>query len=308
MNNYLVFARNSLELHLFFARIMKEHSFFLQLGFTPRDIKFTDKADEFRKAFDKLLCDVVLLSDGLVRKSVLKSGEVITSFTLEAEEASEYYTGVDILTDITKEESKLSGACNNAIDRTLVDKVSRINRKTMTLVSELIEFKAKILENVRCCKMFTLNYPLLIDHIMREAKFYLDMIKKLQSGRFVDMHRYALEQEAFWNRIMAEHAMFIRGLLDPTEEELFNTADAFGDEFDQLMKTALSAMDKTTPFCEITLDSLRATENIRDFKSQATEGLLNCNIKSIILPLLGDHTLREANHFLRLLNKFKDKC
>ena len=114
MNRYLVFARESLELHLFFARIMKEHSFFLQLGFTPRDVKFTDKADEFRMAFDKLLCDVVLLSDGLVRKSVLKSGEVITPFTLEAEKASGYYTGVDIPTDITKAESKLSGEIGRA--------------------------------------------------------------------------------------------------------------------------------------------------------------------------------------------------
>lgn len=281
---------------------MKEHSFFLQLGFTPRDVKFTDKADEFRMAFDKLLCDVVLLSDGLVRKSVLKSGEVITPFTLEAEKASGYYTGVDIPTDITKAESKLSGARNNAIDRTLVDKVSIINRRAITLVSELIEFKAKILENVKCCKMFTLNYPLLIDHIMREAKLYLDMIKTLQSGRFVDMNRCPLEQEAFWNRIMAEHAMFIRGLLDPTEKELFNLADCFANEFEQLWKDALSAMDKTLPHSEITLDSQQATEDIRDFKAQATEGLLDCTIESIILPLLGDHTLREANHFLRILN------
>lgn len=307
MNNYLVYTRKSLELHLFFSRIMKEHSFFLQLGFTPKDAKYAEKADEFRKAFDKLLCDVVLLSDGVVSNSVLKSGEIITPFTLKAEEASEFYTGVDIATDITKSESKLSGAHTNTISRSLLDKVSKINKRAISLVCELIEFKSKILENVRCCKMFTLNYPLLIDHIMREAKLYLDMIRKLQSGRFVDMNRYALEQEAFWNRIMGEHAMFIRGLLDPTEEELFNIADAFGDEFKQLTKAALSAMDKTTPFCEITLDSLRATEDIRDFKCQATEGLLDCKIKSIILPLLGDHTLREANHFLRLLQSFENQ-
>jgi len=307
LNNYLVYTRKSLELHLFFARIMKEHSFFLQLGFTPKDAKYAEKADEFRKAFDKLLCDVVLLSDGVVSNSVLKSGEIITPFTLKAEEASEFYTGVDIATDITKSESKLSGAHTNTISRSLLDKVSKINKRAISLVCELIEFKSKILENVRCCKMFTLNYPLLIDHIMREAKLYLDMIRKLQSGRFVDMNRYALEQEAFWNRIMGEHAMFIRGLLDPTEEELFNIADAFGDEFKQLTKAALSAMDKTTPFCEITLDSLRATEDIRDFKCQATEGLLDCKIKSIILPLLGDHTLREANHFLRLLQSFENQ-
>jgi hypothetical protein len=130
------------------------------------------------------------------------------------------------------------------------------------------------------------------------------MVIKLQKRGFIDIEREALEQEAFWNRIMAEHAKFIRGLLDPTEEVLINTANAFANEFDELTLDAKAAMDKTIPFSEVTEDSLRATKAIRDFKAQGTEGLLDCNILSIIIPLLGDHTLREANHYLRLLKKF----
>ena len=105
---------------------------------------------------------------------------------------------------------------------------------------------------------------------------------------------------------MAEHSKFIRGFLDPTEEELFHIANAFGHEFDQLTREAIEAMNSTIPFEEVTENSLRATKAIRNFKTQATEGLLNCNIRSIIIPLLGDHTLREANHFLRLLRMFNN--
>lgn len=32
---------SSLELHLFFARIMKEHSIFLEAGFTPKNSKLS---------------------------------------------------------------------------------------------------------------------------------------------------------------------------------------------------------------------------------------------------------------------------
>ncbi|NLC19308.1 MAG: DUF2935 domain-containing protein, partial [Clostridiales bacterium] len=60
------FARQSLELHLFFARIMKEHSFFLQLGFMPRDSQYSQRADAFRREFDKLLFDVVMEANGVV--------------------------------------------------------------------------------------------------------------------------------------------------------------------------------------------------------------------------------------------------
>lgn len=304
MYDNIEYVRQSLELHLFFARIMKEHSFFLQLGFTPRDINFTRRADEFRMAFDRLLWDVVVLSDGVVSRNSLESGEVITPYTLEAERASEFFRGVDIPTRITKAESDLTAARRDSAGSSLVDNVSRINNRAIRLISELIEFKAAILENVLECRMFTLNYPLLIDHTMREARLYLELVERLQRRGFINLQRDALEQEAFWNRIMAEHAKFIRGLLDPTEEDLFNTADNFGNIFDRLTKEALAAMDRSISFNRVTNESLRATRAIRDFKAQATEGLLDCDIRSIIIPLLGDHTLREANHFLRLLRMF----
>lgn len=35
----------SLELHLYFSRIMKEHSFFLKAGFTPKDSQLADIAE-----------------------------------------------------------------------------------------------------------------------------------------------------------------------------------------------------------------------------------------------------------------------
>jgi hypothetical protein len=152
--------------------------------------------------------------------------------------------------------------------------------------------------------MFTVNYPLLIDHIMREARLYLQMVQRLQSRENIDMKKEALEQELFWNRIMAEHSKFIRGLLDPIEDDLINTANNFGKEFDELTAEAKAAMDKTTPPEKVTEDSLKATKAIKEFKTQGTKGILDCKVKSIIIPLLGDHTIREASHFLRLLNMY----
>ena len=49
--------------------------------------------------------------------------------------------------------------------------------------------------------------------------------------------------------------------------------------------------------------SLRETLQFRDFKAAGAKGILNCEVQSIILPLLADHVLREANHYIRLLSK-----
>lgn len=300
------FVRKSLELHLFFARIMKEHSFFLQLGFTPRDNMYTQKANMFRREFDNLLSEVILLSDGVVSNEVLNSGEVVTPYTMDAEKASSFYTGVNIPLELTMQEYELTRNYNKVARPYLEDRVYNVNSKAIVLISKLIQFKSEILSNVLTCKMFTVNYPLLIDHIMREAKLYLHMVQRLNNREVINLENEALEQEAFWNRIMAEHSKFIRGLLDPTEEELFKVANNFGNEFDKLTAESLAAMNRTIPLNKVTKDSLQATQAIRDFKAQGTEGLLDCKIKSVIIPLLGDHTLREANHFLRLLSSYEN--
>lgn len=298
------YVRQSLELHLFFARIMKEHSFFLELGFTPKDSQFTEKADTFRLEFDKFLRDVIYLSNGLVRDEVLKSGEIITEYTLNAEKASAYYTGIKIATDLTIAEQNLISGDFSRVNANHEQQVHSLNERGIQLVNSLIEFKTLILNNELSCKMFTVNYPLLIDHILREAKLYVMLLQRLQDREVLNIEVEALEQEAFWNRIMAEHSKFIRGLLDPTEENLFNIANNFGNQFDELTKKSLQAMDKTISLAQITNESLEETMKIRDFKAQGTQGLLDCKIKSIIIPLLADHTLREANHFLRLLNTY----
>lgn len=298
------FVRHSLDLHLFFARIMKEHSFFLEIGFTPKDSNYMQKADEFRKGFDKLLENVVSISSGIASENVLQSGEVVTPYTIKAEMVTSYFTGVNIPVDLTQLEVELISMDPRDVTKNLEERVFIINQNAINLITSLIQFKNNILRNVLSCKMFTVNYPLLIDHIMREAQLYLQMVNRLQSGEVVSMEREALEQELFWNTIMAEHAKFIRGLLDPTEEDLIEKANNFGNEFDQLANESMAAMNMTIPISKLSEDSLNATEAIRDFKAQGTQGLIECKIRSIIIPLLADHTLREANHFARLLKGY----
>ena len=305
MLSSMEFIKKSLGLHLFFARIMKEHSFFLEVGFTPRDAGYTRQADAFRREFDGILADAITLSDGVVNPEVLKSGEVVTPYTLNAETVTSRLTGVQIPTQLTQAELELAGDSMTSVDPWLEERVLALNRRAINATAALIEFKKRILTNVLNCEMFTVNYPLLILHIIREAELYLGQLQRLQNREDINLDRDALEQEFFWNRQMAEHAKFIRGLLDPTENDLFEAADGFGDEFDRLTAEARAAIDAGTPTNRITEESLKATENLRNFKEQGTKGILDCKVRSIIIPLLADHVLREANHYLRLLRMFE---
>lgn len=291
-DNYIV---KSLELHLFFGRIMKEHALFLRAGFTPADVSFSNKAEFFKREFEKVLSAAVTLGGGIVSREVLRSGELVTEFTALAEKQTEAFTGIAINKEITARELRLSDSGRDKIRSEMSWRVRRLNQRVLELLDGLISFKERILKDVLACEMFTMNYPLLIEHILREAKLYRQYVEILErEGRLSDggMH----DIECFWNRIMMEHAMFIRGLLDPSESELIDTADGFAEDYSKLLESCQLAHNQTLP-----TSSLNETIKFRDFKMAGTQGITGCGIRSVILPLLADHVLREANHYIRLL-------
>ncbi|MGI6403412.1 MAG: DUF2935 domain-containing protein [Oscillospiraceae bacterium] len=289
----------SLELHLFFGRIMKEHALFLRAGFTPRDAESSRLASQFQTQFEGQLQNAVALSDGVIRSRVLHSGELFTDYTLGAEQKTQNFTAIPINQGITVMETRLHSGENPAITPELLRNVRSLNAAILPLLDSFIQFKTTLLNNVLSCNMFTMNYPLLIDHILREAKMYRSHLVALESGNTLDETIQSME--LFWDQIMLEHALFIRGLLDPSEGDLVNTANDFALEYGELLQKAQGATDMM--LASITGETLALTTRYRDFKAAGTAGIAECKIRSIILPLLGDHVLREANHYLRLLGE-----
>lgn len=293
-NRYVI---RSVELHLFFGRIMKEHALFLRAGFTPADPNFSEKAEFYLKEFEAVLSEAVGLAGGIVGKEVLDSGEAVTQFTALAERQTERFTGIPIDKEITARTLRLKPRdrqCGGSLTQHQ-GAVRRLNRKALKLLDGLIGFKETILKCVQQGEMFTMNYPLLIEHILREAKLYRKYVETLE--REGDLPENTMkETECFWNQIMMEHAQFIRGLLDPCETELMEAADDFAKEYCRLLDASRNAHCKT-----LTSESLAQTVKFRDFKAAGTQGIQQCKIRSVILPLLADHVLREANHYIRLL-------
>lgn len=323
-------VRLSLETHLFFARIMKEHSFFLEAGFPGKNGDYIRRADYFKNGFEGVLARAVELVDGFVGDAVLSSGELFTQYTLKAEEQSAFLTGIGLNTRITRAQQNMWGggsaqtcgerngsrerscgarngcegrSCSarqaGSLSGSIARQVERLNQQALRLVDGLILFKEEILAEVKACRLFTANYPLLIEHILREAKLYRCWIRKFL-GVESEECRCLPSVEVFWNQIMMEHALFIRGLLDPSEEKLIFMADSFALDYRRLLE---EAKRKENAAMELTARTRAKTMEYRDFKAAGAKGLTECKITSIILPLLADHVLREANHYLRLLQE-----
>lgn len=271
----------------------------MAVAFLPKDNTFVQEAMAFNQYFNSLLTKATSLASGVLSVR----NDAVTQFTLEAERATSFVTGVAIDTNLTSYELTLASQPRHYMDTSLINSVNTLNNEAIQATQALINFKTKVINGVLSCRMYTFNYPLLLDHIRREAYFFVDLLSKLQNRINPNAVEEAIRQQIFWNQIMSEHAKFIHGYLDPTEEELIEIAHNFGNEFEELNQRAIQMSVNPQQLPIITSETIELTKGIQGFKTQGTEGLLNCKIKALVAPLLGDHTIREANHYLNLLQE-----
>lgn len=297
------YVTHSIRTNLFFLRIIKEHLLFTIAAFTQRDKGMIPQITESVDKLEDLLKETIRLANGVIAPQAIMMGDIITPYTLQAEMATQYLTGIRINTDITRMEEALMNNTVSAQNPMLVRSVNMLNQRIIVTLKSVIQAKKAILNNVLSCKMFTSIYPLMLDHVIREAEHYMEHLTTLQSNKnLMETPRDAVDIKVFWDNIMGEHAKFIRGLLDPSEETLIKQADGFADIFTDLTSDAKQVQAQQVysqiEFAHMIQRNMEAVTDIRKFKEEGTKGILDCSIKSIILPLLSDHVLRETNHFL----------
>ncbi len=178
-------------------------------------------------------------------------------------------------------------------------------------VKALIAFKRGLLKMILQCQIRTAILPLFLDHITREAIHFLEIL--VNPPKPVNSIRQILERAVFWLRIMKEHIEFIIHLLDPSERQLIEQAEAFLEVFRRLLETArdLESMSEADPrffnaAVRFIFEVNDRTNELRDFKALAHELVVLCRVLSIIPdPVVTDHVRREADKFLKELEAFK---
>lgn len=252
------FVAQSLNEIQFWSRIMKEHSFFLGLGFRAEDTQLINEAKQFQAIFEDI-------------------------------ERRSYNFNIDTDPYIIKE----------------------FNNEVRNAVTNIWAFKRMVLGLILQCKLpGQTNFPLLVDHISREANYFRNRLEELNSGKLQPLPDAIIDENVFFLKIMADHAKFIGHLLDPSERKLVEQARDFSNDFDKLVfqATDLSYMrpqSQTVPLLSQFVDENRVSvQSLRDFKKTARDLIDECKIKSIIHPLLADHVFREAERFLFILDMF----
>jgi hypothetical protein len=195
-----------------------------------------------------------------------------------------------------------------------VQTVRQFNEESIQFVYAFRNFKRNVLLLVINCKILTFNFPLLVDHVAREAEYFMRNLQKFNQGILDPVQDAIISENVFWLKIMMEHSRFIASLLDQSERNLVHTALKFGDDFEVLLNQArdvesmLYRKQPTYPIIgKMNKDSENATVELRNFKKTGLELIRTCQIRQVINPLLADHVLREAEHFLLMIKALENR-
>jgi hypothetical protein len=185
-------------------------------------------------------------------------------------------------------------------------------------VRDLIAFKEGILRMMIQCQLRPNLYPLLINHVTREAIHFLAILEQAcenQSGEAHELH-VLLDRVVFWMRIMKEHIEFMIHLLDPSERLLIRQAKETLETFVGLYQTAMdleSMAQQARPqffntAARFVDEAIARTAVLRDFKAEAYELLVMCRLLSAITsPLLVDHIRREADRAILEMREIREQ-
>ncbi|MGG3449855.1 DUF2935 domain-containing protein [Domibacillus aminovorans] len=118
----------------------------------------------------------------------------------------------------------------------------------------------------------------------------------------------SLEEIRFWSRIMKEHAFFLSLGFTADQTELIKEAKQFIVIFERIEEQASQYNEKTDPevIRKFNIQVYQAAASIWAYKRKVLGLILSCKIISNNIPLLVDHTSREAYYFAKRLKELNE--
>ncbi len=152
------FVARSLDEIRFWSRIMKEHSFFLGLGFRAEDTQLITEANQFHAIFEDI-----------ERRS--------HDFNIDTDPHT----------------------------------IKEFNTEVQNAATHIWAFKRMVLGLILQCKLpGQTNFPLLVDHISREANYFRNRLEELNSGKLEPLPDAIIDENVFFLKIMVRSCKIYR--------------------------------------------------------------------------------------------------
>lgn len=211
-------------------------------------------------------------------------------------------------------------------------RIGELIERSLKIVERLRDFKRNLTALIRECRILTTLPADLIDHIRREADFFLGELRYVRGEptpaketigipdareRALTVPRLlipdlpehideiALEESLFWLRQNMEHADVLALYFRPeAQEKLMQMTKSHATRLHEVYNEALEVNRTGSGLDRLLVRSRRVVGEWNDFLLRLFDALVHCSVPTgqiNIYPVLDDHMSREAQYYLEVL-------
>ena len=294
-------AYESLVNHLYFAGSIRSFCSTIGLTFFKNNQSYIDKAIAIGYHATDIINETIMLMDNDLAKDVLNSDVYITPYTKELDLLTQKLFSISLLIQIDKDIDILKSRGEVVFNDEYMAKIDNINNKSVGLINDFKSFCQEIKIKLDNGELFSYLYPDFFNYMYDEISVYGRDIDRIMSKK--DYTEFYLNEFTYYfNELLRESALYIRGFLDTIDQDIFDKASFYANAFANLTEKYLKKSDIVV---NLNLETERLVTNYKKFISDIIEKLLNAKTYFVTPPITLDNFLTNINVYLYILKYMK---
>ena len=290
-------AYESLVNHLYFAGSIRSFCSTIGLTFFKNNQSYIDKAIALGYRATDIINETIMLMDYELAKNVLNSDVYITPYTKELDLLTQKLFSISLLIQIDKDIDVLKSRDEVVFNDEYMTKIDDINNKSVGLINDFKNFCQEIKTKLDNGELFSYLYPDFFNYMYDEISVYGRDIDRIMSKK--DYTEFYLNEFTYYfNELLRESALYIRGFLDTVDQDIFDKASLYANAFANLTEKYLKKSSTNT---NLNLETERLVINYKKFVSDIIERLLSAKTYFVTPPITLDNFLTNINVYLYIL-------
>ena len=295
------FYKESIDANLYYLRTLRDFCINIELSFYG-DNPYKKRAYILARKSQDLGREIVTLTNGKVPSKGLNYQIFYTEYTLPIERLTEKLFNLNLGTDITEMQLKLTPTDTFEVNDELITTLTSFNDRATSIANEFINLAREIRDEMTSNNLFSYSYPTMYNFMIITIELYIGELNRLKE-RIRKDPIIALDTEYGYNITAYEITSFLRGLIDPNATSYIEVLNNILNEiYPELLEDYNSLPLSPENQKNLTERSIAVIRRIRLLISNMLRDLLDAKLYFIIEPLAIDNFYRNINYFLYALD------
>ena len=295
------FYKESIDANLYYLRTLRDFCINIELSFYG-DNPYKGRAALLARESQDLGREIVTLTNGKVPSKGLNYQIFYTEYTLPIERLTEKLFNLNLGTDITEMQLKLTPIDTFEVNDELITTLTSFNDRATSIANEFINLAREIRDEMTSNNLFSYSYPTMYNFMIITIELYIGELNRLKE-RIRKDPIIALDTEYGYNITAYEITSFLRGLIDPNATSYIEVLNNILNEiYPELLEDYNSLPLSPENQQNLTERSIAVIRRIRLLISNMLRDLLDAKLYFIIEPLAIDNFYRNINYFLYALD------